>query len=97
MTTMKTVLILSMCLLALSVTKPVRSDNLTSVATALCEYTRANDRAKIRKKLKRAKMKMKMIYAAIQCNGKSLHAFAKDNNADDVVKYFETKIKSSKL
>jgi len=78
-------------------TKPVYSDSFLLLATALCDYTKANDRSKIRKKLRRNKVKIRRVYDGITCNGKTLHQFAVHYKADDVVKFYETKVKASKL
>ncbi len=97
MNQLKLVLIIISILSASVFTKPVAADDFLGVATALCEYTKANDRNKIRKKLRRAKMKIRKIYGDIKCNDKTLYNFAVASNADDVVKFYETKIKQAKL
>ena len=94
---LKVIVFLTLFLSPVLVTKPVAADDAMILATALCEYTKANDRSKIRKKLKRFKVKLRKIYKDTTCNGKSLHEFAKENNAEDVVKFYETKIKADKL
>ncbi|MFT5451353.1 MAG: hypothetical protein ACI9N9_000837 [Enterobacterales bacterium] len=93
----KIIIFLTLFLTPTLVTKPIYSDDFLLLATALCDYTKANDRSKIRKKLKRFKQKIRKVYNGISCNGKTLHQFAKDNNADDVVKFYETKVKANKL
>ena len=97
MKSIKVIVFLTLFLSPLLVTKSMASDDAMLLATALCEYTKSNQRSKIRKKLKRFKVKLRTIYKDTTCNGKSLHQFAKDNNAEDVVKYYETKIKPDKL
>jgi len=78
-------------------TSVVVADDFLMVATSLCEYTKANDRNKIRKKLRRSKMKLRAIYGDIKCNDQTLYKFAVASNADEVVKFYEKKIKHSKL
>lgn len=97
MKSIRIVLFLTIFLSPVLYTRPVASDEFMVLATALCDYTKANDRTQIRKKLKRAKMKLRKIYSGITCNEKTLHQFAVDNNADDVVKFYETKIKAENL
>ncbi|MFT5450981.1 MAG: hypothetical protein ACI9N9_000461 [Enterobacterales bacterium] len=62
----------------------------------LCDYAKIDYRTRIRKKLKEARLKLRKIYPAIRCEGKSFHAFAVENNSPEVVKYIETKIKPDK-
>ena len=94
---LKFVLILIAFISVSMTTKLSAADDFVKVATAICEYTKANDRNKIRKKLRRAKMKIRSIYGDIKCNDQTLYNFAVTSNAEDVVKYYETKIKASKL
>ena len=97
MKNIKLVVFLSMFLIPLLGTQPAYSDDFMLIATSLCDYTKANDRSKIRKKLKRARLKIRKVYGAVSCNGQSLHQFAVASNAPDVVKFYETKIKANKL
>lgn len=97
MKTIKIIFFLALFLTPVIATKPVYSGDQMLLATALCDYTKANDRSKIRKKLKRFKMKLRKVYEGITCDGKTLHQFAVANSADDVVKFYETKIKEAKL
>jgi hypothetical protein len=97
MKSIKVIIFLTLFLTPVMVTKPIYSDDFLILATALCDYTKANDRSKIRKKLKHFKMKIRKIYEGITCDGKTLHQFAIASNAEDVVKFYETKIKAGKL
>ena len=97
MKSFKIVILLTLFITSILVTKPVHSDDFLILATALCDYTKANDRNMIRKKLKRAKTRLRKIYKGITCNGKTLHEFALHHNSEDVVKFYETKIKADKL
>ena len=96
MKSIKIIVFLTLFLAPVLVTKPIYSDDFLLLATALCDYTKANDRSKIRKKLKRFKLKLRKVYEGITCDGMTLHAFAVANNAEDVVKFYETKIKEGK-
>jgi len=62
----------------------------------LCDYAKIDYRTRIRKKLKEARLKLRKIYPSIRCEGKSFHAYAVENNSQEVVKYIETKIKPDK-
>jgi len=94
---LKLLIITASIFLASFSTPVVVADDFLMVATALCEYTKANDRNKIRKKLRRSKMKLRSIYEDIKCNDKTLYKFAIASNADEVMKFYEKKIKQSKL
>ena len=75
-------------------TAPAKASNdFIILATSLCEYTKANDRSQIRKQIRRSGLKLRKIYDDITCNGQSLHEFAKANNAEDVIAFYEKKIK----
>lgn len=63
---------------------------------ALCEYAKINHRSTIRKKLKSARLKLRKVYSSIRCEGQSFYEYAKANNAEDVVKYIEAKVKPEK-
>ncbi|MFT5521904.1 MAG: hypothetical protein ACI9IA_002510 [Enterobacterales bacterium] len=97
MKSIKIVIFLTLFITPVLATKPIYSNNSMLLATALCDYTKINDRNKIRKKLKRFKVKIRKAYDGITCNGKTLHEFAIANNAEDVVKFYETKVKANKL
>lgn len=97
MKSIKIIIFLTLFLSPVLATKPIYADDFLILATALCDYTKANDRSKIRKKLKRVKVKLRKVYEGITCDGKTLHKFALHNNAEDVVKFYETKIKAAKL
>jgi len=68
------------------------SDAETFIA-ALCEYAKIDNRSKIRKKLKSARLKLRKIYPTIKCEGISFYEYAKSTNSAGVVKFIETKIK----
>ena len=79
---------------SVSFTTPAKADDLYVLATSLCEYTKANDRNEIRKRLKKSRVKLRNVYDAIECNGQKLYQFAEANNATDVMAYYKKKVKS---
>jgi hypothetical protein len=97
MTLSKTTLSAAMILMAsfmTSTTSPVKANgDFLVLATSLCEYTKVDDRNKIRKSLKKAGVKLRRIYDDIKCNDQSLYEFAKANNATEVMSYYEKKVK----
>jgi hypothetical protein len=88
-------LVLSLCLIIYSNSDV--SANSERIVQSICDYTKANNRSKIRKKLKQARLKLRKVYPTIKCEGQSLHAYAIANNASEVVKFIETKVKKEKL
>ena len=81
-------------LLSMAFTTPSKADDCFMIlATSLCEYTKANNRNEIRKRVRKSGLKLRKIYDDITCNGQTLHEFATANNAMDVVAYYEKKIK----
>ena len=80
-------------LLGMTFTSPAKANDFMVLATSLCEYTKANNRNEIRKRVRKSGLKLRKIYDDITCNGQTLHEFATANNATDVVAYYEKKIK----
>ena len=56
--------------------------------TSLCEYTKADDKNRVRKLLSDNKVNVRKIYDAIQCNGDSLIKFAMRNDAYETGSFF---------
>lgn len=57
-------------------------------ATSLCEYTKTDDKNRVRKVLSDNKVNVRKIYDAIQCNGDSLIKFAMRNDAYETGSFF---------
>jgi len=64
------------------------------LAKAICEYIIVDDRSRIRKKLKRAKLKLRAIYKDTTCNGMSLLKWAEKHDAEESIKFIKTKVKN---
>ena len=67
------------------------------LALSMCEYIAADDKNRIRKTLRTARIKMRNIYDAIQCNGNSLLRHAIASNATDAGEYIVKSIPKSAL
>lgn len=52
-----------------------------NIAQSLCEYVQADNKSKLRSYLKTNKLKIRNVFAGVQCNGKNLLAFASENNS----------------
>jgi histidine ammonia-lyase len=57
-------------------------------ATSLCEYTKADDKNRVRKVLSDNKVNVRKVYDAIQCNGESLIKFAMRSDAYETGAFF---------
>jgi hypothetical protein len=88
--------ILFLFILIMSAPKVEAASKQDPFIVSLCEYAKIDNRFQIRKKLKGARLKLRKAYPAIRCEGKKLHAYAVENNALEVIKFIEAKIKAEK-
>lgn len=76
----------------------VQAGDLQRLAENLCDYAKTNNRASMRKKLKSARMQLKLIYPGLICGkGGSLMRVAVANDSIDAAKYIVTKAGKSGL
>ncbi len=69
-----------------------KASDLQRLAENLCDYAKNNNRASMRKKLKSARMKLKVIYPGLICGkGGSLMRVAVTNNSIEAAKFIVTK------
>ena len=92
----RTALLVIIFLMFMMITAP-KVEAADPFIASLCEYAKIDNRFQIRKRLKAARLKLRKIYPTIRCEGKKLHAYAVENNALEVVKFIELKIKPDKL
>ncbi len=72
--------------------QPTQANDLQRLAENLCDYAKNNNRASMRKKLKSARMKLKVIYPGLICGaGGSLMRVAVTNDAIEAAKFIVTK------
>jgi len=71
-----------------------KADDGMILATALCGLTKIDNHMGMRKKLRRANVKLRRIYKGTTCNGMHLYTWARKNNAEGVMKFLKTKMKS---
>ena len=91
---MKVLIALTIMLTCMLIGQPAKAYFDDRLVQSLCEYTKANDRSRIRKRLKQARLKFRKVYPTIQCEGMSMLDYAIANNAEDVIKFIETQISS---
>ncbi|WP_298443634.1 DUF3718 domain-containing protein [uncultured Ferrimonas sp.] len=85
-------------LVAAAVTySPASQANVQQLAANVCDYVQANDKGRLRKRLKESRVKLRNVYPEIQCNGNSLLRFAMSNNADGVGVFVAKQISKNAL
>lgn len=65
--------------------------------TSLCEYTKADDKNRIRKLLTDNKINVRKIYDSVQCNGESLIKFALRSDAYEAGSFFVKQMPAKSL
>ncbi|KAF7775398.1 DUF3718 domain-containing protein [Pseudoalteromonas citrea] len=85
----------SLCIASLSFSHNANAD--AQLAASLCEYVAADDKGRLRKKLKSSRVKIRNIYDAIQCNGNNLLRHAIASNAAGAGEYIVKNLPKSAL
>ncbi|KTF12411.1 DUF3718 domain-containing protein [Pseudoalteromonas sp. H105] len=67
------------------------------LAVSICEYIAADDKNRLRSKLKSSRVKIRNVYDAIQCNGNNLLRHAIASNAVDAGEYVVKNLSKSSL
>ncbi len=81
-----------LCVAVLISPQESKAGDLQRLAENLCDYAKSNNRASMRKKLKSARMKLKVIYPGLICGkGGSLMRVAVTNGSIDAAKFIVTK------
>lgn len=76
-------------------TAPVNAED--QLAVSICEYIAADDKNRLRSKLKSSRVKIRNVYDAIKCNGNNLLRHAVANNAVDAGEYVVKNLSKSSL
>jgi len=92
---MKKVLTSAFTLSLLAFTSHVVAQELWMVS--LCEYTKADDKNRVRKLLSDNNMNVRRIYSAVKCNGDSLIQFAMRNNAYETGAFYVKQMPAKSL
>jgi hypothetical protein len=67
------------------------------LAVSICEYIAADDKNRLRSKLKSSRVKIRNVYDAIQCNGNNLVRHAIASNAVDAGEFVVKNLSKSSL
>ncbi|TKB50924.1 DUF3718 domain-containing protein [Ferrimonas aestuarii] len=63
----------------------------------ICQYVQADNKSRLRKKLKESRVKVRAIYSGVKCNGESMVRSAMTNNADGVGVFLVKKLSVTQL
>lgn len=80
-----TVVALAVTMLAFGAPSALANDQW---ATSMCEYTKADDKNRIRKLLSDNKLNVRKIYDSVKCNNESLIKFAMRSDAYEVGSFY---------
>ncbi|MBT1443635.1 DUF3718 domain-containing protein [Shewanella sp. JM162201] len=71
--------------------------NADPLVASLCDYVKANDKNRLRKKLKESRVKLRNVYAGISCDGSSLLRTAMAAGANDVGEFVAKRLSANEL
>ena len=92
----KTVTVLALAVTMLAVSAPAAMA-AEQWATSLCEYTKADDKNRIRKLLSDNKLNVRKIYDSVQCNNESLIKFSMRSDAYEVGSFYVKQMPATAL
>ncbi|WP_372872974.1 DUF3718 domain-containing protein [Shewanella sp.] len=67
------------------------------LVASICDYVKANDKNRLRKKLKESRVKLRNIYSGVSCDGTSLLRTAMGAGANDVGEFIAKRLSESEL
>jgi len=67
------------------------------LVASICDYVKANDKNRLRKKLKESRVKLRQIYSGISCDGQSLLRTAYGANANDAGEFVAKRLSVTEL
>ncbi len=76
-------------------TAPVKADD--QLAVSICEYIAADDKNRLRSKLKSSRVKIRNIFDAVKCNGNNMLRHAIESGATDTGEYIVKNLSKSSL
>lgn len=81
---------------SISLSSPV-SANQDQLAANICNYVQADDKNRLRKKLKESRVKLRNIYSGVSCNGDSLLRTALKSGSNKVGTFVAKRLPASAL
>jgi cobalamin biosynthesis protein CobD/CbiB len=76
-------------------TAPVKAND--QLAISICEYIAADDKSRLRGKLKSSRIKIRNIIDAVKCNGNNMLRHAIESGANDTGEYIVKNLSKSSL
>ncbi|MDT3293966.1 DUF3718 domain-containing protein [Shewanella sp. SP2S2-6] len=67
------------------------------LVASICDYVKANDKNRLRKKLKESRVKLRQIYTGISCDGASLLRTAYGASANDAGEFVAKRLSVTEL
>ncbi|ASJ97811.1 MULTISPECIES: DUF3718 domain-containing protein [Shewanella] len=78
-----------------TVPAPVQAND--QLVANICNYVQADDKNRLRKKLKEARVKLRNVYEGVACEGDSLLRFAMKSGANDVGEFMAKRLSTEDL
>lgn len=88
MVVMKYLLLSFLTVVFITMSLPTKAADIDNV----CNYIAADDKNRIRKALKSAKLKLRKIFKSARCNGKNVLVFADERNAMNAGEFIISKL-----
>ncbi|MGX5173342.1 DUF3718 domain-containing protein [Aliikangiella sp. IMCC44653] len=95
--TLKGALFASLTIATLNYSPVTQANDLQRLAESLCEAAKTDDRSGMRKKLRSAKIRLRNIYAGINCGSGSLLRTATTAGSMEAATFIATKIGSDNI
>ncbi len=84
-------------LIATSIVVPIKTKANEQLFISVCGYVKANDKSKLRKKLKEGRVSLRNIYADLRCNGQNLLQTAYGSSANEVGEFIVKRVSSKAI
>ena len=94
---MRSLTLAGVVLIATSIVAPTTVQANEQLFISVCGYVKANDKSKLRKKLKEGRVTLRNIYSDLKCNGENLLQTAYGSSANEVGQFIVKRVSSKAL
>ena len=94
---MRSLTLAGVVLIATSIVAPTTVQANEQLFISVCGYVKANDKSKLRKKLKEGRVSLRNIYSDLKCNGQNLLQTAYASGANEVGTFIVKRVSSKAL
>ncbi len=94
---MRSLTLAGVVLIATSLVAPATAKANEQLFISVCGYVKANDKSKLRKKLKEGRVTLRNIYSDLKCNDQNLLQTAYGSGADEVGEFIVKRVSSKAL